>query len=202
MGEEGRVSFYKISREFILLNNVEELRAGAELLQRHFWVFSSHDDRRILSSFRRSLACFYTCSIPSPGVLREKGFDVREVDFKVPVEDSIFFDQRSQSLDLSLFRPQPVVCILVQGQRAGIYFVRDEVLIGTDWTHNMKCIRTLSQLVPYLSSIFRKKPKTPPKPRFVLKFGADPEFEVVNLAGKVVSASGIIDGGTDPRQEI
>jgi len=197
-----RVSFCNEVRDTIILNDTEEVSRGAELLSPYFWVVTGHDGRRLLNLFRRSVACFYTFSIPMEGDLRDKGFEVEQIELNAHVKDDIFFDQRGQSLDLSVFKPQKVVAIYVAGRRAGLYFTENQFLVASDWTHNLECIRTLSQLMPYLSKVFKKKPKMPPRPNFSLKFGADPEFEVIDSSGRVVSASGIITGGTDPRQEI
>lgn len=197
-----RLRFFKEGSNFLILNATEEVAKGADLLKSYFWVFTGHGSKRDHAWFRTDFASFYTMRIPAPLYLREKGFEVEEVDLKVTVEDGIFYDQRNQEIDLSLFKPQKVIYIYVDGKRAGVYFVESKVLIATDWTHSPACIRTLERLMPYLSKIFRKRSKLPPKPKFSIMFGADPEFEVIDLSGKVISASGIIAGGTDPKQEI
>ncbi|MCI4463697.1 MAG: hypothetical protein JHC30_05970 [Caldisericum sp.] len=200
---EERLSFYKRRcGDVIILNGVGEVSQGADLLKEYFWIFTVHDSHRvILRLFRRSLACFYTFSIPHLWELQEREFEVREVNFHVQIEDGIFFYERDQRLDLSLFKPQRVVYVLVGGKKAGVYFEKDQVLIATYWTHNVGGIRMLSQLMPYLSRIFKKRPETPPKPCFRIMFGADPEFELIRLInGKVVSANGIVQGGTGPNE--
>jgi len=197
-----KVSFYKRSDSAIILNDTEELSEGAKLLSDYFWIFTAHGRSTDHQIYRNEIASFYTSRIPRTVDLREKGFEVEEVNFKVTVESEIFYDQRDQVLDLSLFKPQRVICIYVDGRQAGVYFAESKVLVASDWTHNSACIRTLEKLMPYLSKIFRKRSKLPPKPRFSVTVGADPEFEVIDLSGRVVSASGIITGGTDPRQEI
>jgi len=196
-----KVSFYK-GGEFLVLNDDEEIISGAQILKNYFWFFTTHDQPTVFSSLRRSLACFYTCELPSPSVLEENGFEVERIDISVKVLDNIFFDERDRKWDFSIFESQKVVYIFVNGKSAGMYLVKNQVLIASDWTHNEKCIETLKQLIPYLSKIFRKRSKLPPKPRFSITVGADPEFEVIDSSGRVVSASGIVKGGTDPRQEI
>jgi hypothetical protein len=61
----------------------------------------------------------------------------------------------------------------------------------------------LKGLLPKLSSIFRKRGKCLPKVNFKIKFGADPEFELVERgSGYIVSASDVISGGTDRNDKI
>jgi hypothetical protein len=55
--------------------------------------------------------------------------------------------------------------------------------------------------LPYLKKIFKKRSAKKPQIKVSLCFGADPEFELT-YRGKVVSASGVIDGGTSSYEEI
>jgi len=199
-----RVSFYKRSDNAIILNNTEKLSEGAKLLSDYFWIFTAHGRSTDHQIYRNEIASFYTCKIPNILELRDRGFDVDRVYIQADVTDEYFYDQRNQAIDLSLFPAQKVIYIYVKGKEAGVYFAKSKVLIASDWTHSHNCIRTLQQMMPYLCKIFKKRYSQMPKLKIYSKvmFGADPEFEVIDSSSRVVSASGVIKGGADPRQEI
>jgi len=192
-----KINFYK--NDVIILNDREELSAGAELLKEFFWVFTTHGAKEH-QFFKREIASFYTCKLPIISELEEKGFKVGTIDLNVMVNDGIFFDEKDKEFDLSI-PPQEVVYIYIKSKKAGIYFCRSKVLIATDWTHNSECIEMLKQMMPYLSKIFQKRSIEPPKFHFNITIGADPEFELIH-DGEVISASDIISGGTDSSQVI
>ena len=196
-----RVSFCK-GLHIVVLNDTEAVDRGVKMLAPYFWFVTGHGSTGDHLMFRREFASFYTARVPRLRELEKGGFEVEKVDIEVGEVDPIFYDERDQVLDLSMFRTQKVICIYVNRRLAGAYFTRSRVLVATDWTHNGACISTLKKMMPHLSKIFRKRSKLLPKPRFSLMFGADPEFEVIDSSGRVVSASGIIQGGDDPREEI
>jgi hypothetical protein len=202
-----RVSFLKEVKEkgvMVLNGGFERVSDGAELLKPFFWVVTGHGSKDFAELFKRDAACFYTCSIPVIEELTRRGFEVKEVSIGVDVPDGIFFDERKgQVFPLEKFQPQRVFRIVVNGRVGGVYFSKDRFLVATDWTHNDACIQVLREIMPMLSKIFRKRGRN--LPRFVprIAFGADPEFELIDSRSRrVVSASGIIAGGTDSRCKI
>jgi hypothetical protein len=196
-----RISFFK-NKSFIILHNTEEVSEGANLLRSFFWIFTGHGEPEDHARYRSEFASFYSARVPRLSELHKEGFEIEKVEFttKKDVPD-IFFDERDLSLNLTDIPRQRVVCLFVNGQRAGVYFTKNRVLVATDWTHNSRCIETLKEILPALSKIFRRKSSKPPKPRVRITFGADPEFELIR-SGKILSASGVIAGGTDSSELI
>jgi len=201
-----RVSFLREVKErgiMVLNDGFERIREGSELLKPFFWVVTGHGSGDFAQLFRRDAACFYTYRIPSIHELMEKGFEVKEVDLSASVQDGIFFDQKDREFPFKLFKPQPVIYISVNGRTAGVYFVQSRMLVGTDWTHNVVCIQMLKEMMPQLLKIFRKRSRSLPKFNMKISFGADPEFELIDLRSRsIVSARGIVPGGTDSRCKI
>ena len=198
-----RVSVFNASEDFSVLNRTEEVLTGARLLQKFFWVFTAHGDPEDHQLYLTEFASFYSVRLPRSVELQERGFDIAKVEMSIDIVPQVFFDQRDISFDFTNIPPQKVVCLFLNGKQIGIYFVASRVLVATDWTHNLKCIETLKRLLPTLSKIFRRRSVRPPKPRIEIKFGADPEFELVSLQTcKVVSADRVIDGGTSSSHQI
>lgn len=187
-----KVSFYKGGSDVIILNDTEEIGKGAKILREYFWVFAAHSS--FYNLYGRDIAMFYCCRLPNEDSLRKKGFEVERIDIPAKVSDRIFYDMREREFDLHRIPSQKVTCIYVNNEISGIYFSKNRILVATDWTHNVSCIETLKQLLPYLSKIFKRRSKLIPKPLEVT-FGADPEFELL-ANGKVISADGVISGGT------
>jgi len=192
-----KVGFLNLSRSFSVLNNTEEVVAGARLLQEFFWVFTAHGDPEDHDCYVKQFASFYSVKVPNPRQLRERGFDIVEVKMSIDIVPEVFFDQRDITSDFENIPPQKAVCLFLNQRQIGTYFTRSRVLVATDWTHNNKCVNVLKEILPVLSKVFKRRSMRPPKPRIELKFGADPEFELVSLqTSKVVSADRVIDGGT------
>jgi hypothetical protein len=197
-----RVSFYKNNNNgMFIVEEVEELSKGAELLKDYFWFFGSHCNPKDVLRFK-SAAFFYSCYIPRRAELQKK-FDVCEISFEVPSETIMFFDMRKEEIDLFQLPPQKAICLTLNGKRVGVYFTKSQLLIATDWTHNLECIYVLEQIIPELGKIFKKRPSKPPKPKFKITFGSDPEFEILHLLSKqIIPASSVVKGGTSSRDEI
>jgi hypothetical protein len=206
MNEVERVSFLgDVEKRGVLILNedCESVKAGAELLKDYFWVVVGHGLSDYNRLFRRDAASFYTYRIPSIEELREKGFLVEQVDFSLTIRDKIFFDVKTNSFPIELYKPQKVFYIKVNGKAAGVYFCRDRVLVASDWTHNDACIIMLEELLPELSKILKKRGKRPPRLISRISFGADPEFELVDRWTKcIVPASEVISGGTSVNDKI
>jgi len=186
-----KISFYK--NDIMILNNDEELSAGAELLEEYFWVFTCHGELTLI--FKKEIASFFTCKLPEISELEERGFQVETIDLSIDIKDEVFFDERSRHLSLSSIPSQKVTYIYVQGKRAGVYFQKSKILIATNWTHSISCIEMLKQMIPYLSKIFQKRSPKPPSFNNNITVGADPEFELI-YGNEIVSAVGFIKGGT------
>jgi hypothetical protein len=206
MNEVERVSFLgNIEKRGVLILNegFESVKAGAKLLRDYFWVVVGHGTSDYNRLFRRDAASFYTYKIPSIEELKEKGFLVEQVNFPLTTRDKVFFDVKSISFPIELYKPQKVFYIKVNGRAAGVYFCRDRVLVASDWTHNDSCIIMLEELLPELSKILKKKGKRPPRIISKISFGADPEFELVDRGSRyIVPASEVIIGGTSVNDKI
>jgi hypothetical protein len=206
MNEVERVSFLGDVEKrgiFILNEDFESVKAGAELLKDYFWVVVGHGTSDYNKLFRRDAASFYTYKIPSIEELEGRGFLVEQVNFSLTIRDKIFFDVRSVSFPIELYKPQKVFYIKVNGRVAGVYFCQDRVLVASDWTHNASCIIMLKELLPELSKILKKKGKRSPRIISKISFGADPEFELVDRRTRcIVPASEVIVGGTSVNDKI
>ncbi len=198
---EKRVGFFNFVDSFMILNDTEEVSQGARLLSPFFWVFTSHGESNDHSFYKKDFASFYSVSLPKMDDLQKQGFEIEKIEINIKRDiPSVFFDEREfNSNNWAKMPRQKTVFIFVNGKKAGVYFMKNRVLIATDWTHSPRCIEILKEILPTLSKIFRKKSGIPLKPHVKIMFGADPEFEILRN-GRVVSASGIVKGGIEPNE--
>jgi hypothetical protein len=181
----------------IVSGSREEIESGAKILDEFFNYFHNH----LGSSFTlRECSAYFYCGLPYPATL--SGHRIRDLYITVPSDikiPEVFYDNSGNHVDVSVLPPQVVFRIYVNQWLAGYYFRKSQVLLATDWTHNWKTIQVLKAIVNFLP--LRKRKKKTKKYRVKITLGADPEFEIVK-SGKVVSAGGIISGGTGSTERI
>jgi hypothetical protein len=196
MEETKRVKYIRIERDRIVSGESERIVEGAQILGRFFFYFHNHLPSPVL---KRDSAYFY-CGLPSTNSLIKhevKDINISVSDVQIP---DVFYDYRDYNIDVSVLPPQDVFRILVNQRVAGYYFVRSNILLATDWTHNAETIRVLScilNLLPFKEMRKRKEKRY----RIRITIGADPEFEIVK-SGKVISARNVISGGTGSSEKI
>jgi len=82
--------------------------------------------------------------------------------------------------------------IRVNGIVAGYYILEKESFILSDWTHNSATVKIADYVFTKLMNDLHITPirsDTDNRPKFFIKLGADPEFEVLNDLNEIVSAS-------------
>ena len=91
----------------------------------------------------------------------------------------------------------PVTVISVNDRTAGIFFSTLRTLFLTDWTHSLATIEVFTKIWPQMVEEFGIKllqqRKKKGKKKVTVTIGADPEFEMVNRKGAVISASSHYD---------
>ncbi len=92
----------------------------------------------------------------------------------------------------------PFVTIYVNRQIAGLFFPSLSSFLLTDWTHSDTGVRVFERLWPKMVKDFKLEKLIAKKKKKIKKIavtiGADPEFEMLECGGSVVSARGYFEG--------
>jgi hypothetical protein len=151
--EAKRVRYIRVEKDRIVSGESERIVEGAQILGRFFFYFHNHLPSSVL---KRDSAYFY-CGLPSTNSLikhKVKDINISVSDVQIP---DVFYDYRGYNIDVSVLPPQDVYKIFVNQRIAGYYFVKSNILLATDWTHNLETISVLRMIVDSLPFKERKK---------------------------------------------
>lgn len=107
----------------------------------------------------------------------------------------VFWEYRRPIPDKSSSSPN--IKLTLKGVFIGVLCPEDQIIWATDWTHQASLRETTISVISYLAKLgflkvlelksYKKVPKSK-RANFAISIGGDPEFELVNLDGKVLRA--------------
>jgi len=164
----------------------DHIEEAATLLSGKFDYFYSHllISETITMMIKKNFAAFYSGTPESLHVTP----DILNITVDDIGSYGLFFDTKYFRLP-SFFAFRKVLKIKVNSRDAGYYFPEHNILLATDWVHDINSINVLKKIADKLP--FEKVP-VDPKSKFKITIGADPEFELTNK-NSVIYAGEIIE---------
>ena len=148
----------------------------------------------------RPNSLYVMCNLQQPTPVRITGESSFVVDSDLLSICEVFFDGKGAVFAAVRNKSEsglPVTVISVNDRTAGIFFSTLRTLFLTDWTHSLATIEVFTKIWPQMVEEFGIKPlqqrKKKGKKKVTVTIGADPEFEMVNRKGAVISASSHYD---------
>lgn len=148
----------------------------------------------------RPNSLYVMCNLQQPTPVRITGESSFVVDSDLLSICEVFFDGKGAVFAAMRNKSEsgsPVTVISVNDRTAGIFFSTLRTLFLTDWTHSLATIEVFTKIWPQMVEEFGIKPlqqrKKKGKKKVTVTIGADPEFEMVNRKGAVISASSHYD---------